>query len=435
MRIAVVGSGISGLGCAWALSKAHSVVLLEKSQSLGGHARTIDITDGSGSVPVDTGFIVFNKKNYPNLTALFEHLNVPVARSSMSFGVTLNQGKFEYGTSGLKGFLGQPSNFFKPSFWRMFGDIRKFNRDAIDYCGKNENMTLGELLDGLNLSVHFRNAYLLPMTASIWSTPVSKMLDYPARSILTFLENHGLLTLFDQPQWFTVEGGSREYLKRLVKDFQGEHRTGVDIKSVNRQETGISVEFSDGVKEHFDRLVFACRPHQTLEMLSDASGVERGILSSFGSTTNRVMTHSDQSFMPTRRACWSSWTYMGNVAFQQDSGSPLSRDEVVSLTYWMNNLQPLKSTAPILVTMNPAKEADTELIQDTWETDHPVFDQPAIQAQKGLKEIQGVGNIYYCGAWTGYGFHEDGLRSGLEVAEQMDVELPWPLVNVDLGAV
>lgn len=431
MKVAVIGSGISGLGCAWLLSKTHSVVVLERSHRLGGHARTIDAELGEETVAVDTGFIVFNKKNYPNLTALFEHLNVPIAPSKMSFGVTFDTGKFEYGTGGLNSFLGQPKNLFRPKFWRMFADILRFNREALNHCEQSGDATLGELLDDMNLSHQFREAYLLPMTASIWSTPASKMLLYPARSILSFLENHGLLTLFKQPQWFTVKGGSREYLDRLLQDFRGEQRTGVHIQAVKRGESEIIVEFADGTIEHFDKVVFACRPQQTLEMLIDASETEREILGGFASKANRVLTHEDQNYMPKRRACWSSWTYTAKAAL--DDKRP-AHDEI-SLTYWMNNLQPLGSKKPLFVTMNPADEPDKALVKDDWQTDHPMFDHAAIRAQKLLQTIQGVGNIFHCGAWTGHGFHEDGLRSGLAVAEHMHAQVPWRSGQSANGAV
>lgn len=413
MRVAVIGAGIAGMSCAWALSKQHDVVLFEKQSQIGGHSRTIDVSVDNRSIPVDTGFIVFNRPNYPNLLALFEHFKVPFVKSSMSFGVSLNAGAFEYGSGGVKGFLGQLSNCFRPRFWKMFRDILRFNRSAKDVA--DERMTLGELLDEMNMCGDFRTRYLLPMAASIWSTPREKMLDYPAKTFLNFFENHGLLTLFDQPQWYTVNGGSREYVKRLMSDFEGEVRLSAEIKAVVRNENSVSIQFADNRKEEFDSIVFACHADQTKALIEDLAPLEKEILEHFKFQTNRVFTHQDTAFMPTRKQCWSSWVYL-------ESGGA---GEGVSLSYWMNNLQPLAVPDPVVVTLNPDKQPAQDAVFDSWQTEHPLFDRAAVDAQTKLDALQGKNGTYYCGAWTGYGFHEDGLRSGLDVAEKLGARIPW----------
>lgn len=413
------------MSCAWVLAKTHEVVLIEKESRLGGHSRTIDLSISGETIPVDTGFIVFNRPNYPNLVALFEYLNVPYVKSAMSFGVSLGRGAFEYGTDGIRGFLGQFSNLFKPRFWRMFFDILKFNRSAKSSLGDTttgDTTTLGELLDKMKLGADFRNRYLLPMAASIWSTPRDDMLNYPAETFLRFFDNHGLLTLFDQPQWYTVKGGSKEYIARLMADYGGEIRLAANIKQVSRIGEGVSIEFSDGSIEEFDRIVFACHADQACELLSDIDDTEQEILKNFTFQSNQVVTHKDTDFMPTRRRCWSSWVYLEG---QETSMIDAEDSADVSLTYWMNNLQPLETEEPVLVTLNPGADRDPADKADEWTTEHPLFDQSAIDAQKSLERIQGHRNTYYCGAWMGYGFHEDGLRSGLDVAEKLGAKIPW----------
>ena len=413
MKIAVIGGGIAGMSNAWALSKIHDVVLFEKASRIGGHSRTIDIAIDDKNVPVDTGFIVFNRPNYPNLLALFEHFNVPVVKSAMSFGVSLNGGAFEYGTEGVQGFLGQRSNLFKPRFWRMFLDIIKFNRSAKRIS--RDAMTLRELLDEMGLGQDFRTRYLLPMAASIWSTPKDKMLEYPAQTFLNFFDNHGLLTLFDQPQWYTVEGGSREYVRKIVDDFDGDIRLSTQITQVIRSSDGVSISFENAETEVFDRVVFACHADQTRALIGDIDEKERAVIGRFGFQENRVLTHTDTAFMPNRKKCWSSWVYLESGRSTQG----------VSLSYWMNNLQPLGTDQPVIVTLNPETDPKQDELVDTWKTDHPLFDHNAIRAQTELGGLQGYRHTYYCGAWTGYGFHEDGLRSGLDVAEQIGAKIPW----------
>ena len=417
LKIAVIGAGIAGMGCAWALSKVHDVVLLEKDARIGGHSRTLDVPVSGKTVPVDTGFIVFNRPNYPNLFGLFDHLNVPYVKSAMSFGVSLGGGTFEYGTGGISSFLGQVSNLFKPRFWRMFFDIVRFNRSAKDEL--DGSLTLGELLDKLRLGKDFRNRYLLPMAASIWSTPQGRMLDFPAEPFLRFFDNHGLLTLFSQPQWYTVEGGSKEYVQRLVEDYSGGIRLSSNIEKVTRAQEGVVIQFSGGETQEYDGVVFACHADQSRTLLSDIDAQEYEVLKDLNFQTNRVITHKDARSMPKRRRCWSSWIYLDETNTAENAEG----NRKLSLTYWMNNLQPLKTDESVFVTLNP-DELPSDFV-DEWTTEHPRFDQAAIDAQKSLAQIQGHRNTYYCGAWTRFGFHEDGLRSGLDVAEKLGATVPW----------
>ena len=404
------------MSCAWALAKVHDVVLFEKESYLGGHSRTLDLTISGKSVPVDTGFIVFNRPNYPNLLALFEYLKVPYVKSAMSFGVSFGKGDFEYGTGGIRSFLGQFSNLIKPRFWRMFFDIVRFNRFAKQRL--QPSMTLGQLLDEMRLGEDFRDSYLLPMAASIWSTPRELMLNYPAETFLRFFDNHGLLTLFDQPQWYTVQGGSREYVSRLMNDFPGKVCLSANIKQIRRSDQGVEIQFSEADDEEFDRIIFACHADQARKLMTDIDNKEEEVLKCLRFQANKVVTHCDTRFMPKRRQCWSSWVYL-------DPASTSNNQLGVSLSYWMNNLQPLEVETPVFVTLNPDIEDKPLEIMDEWETEHPLFDQPTIDAQQELVELQGYRNTYYCGAWTGYGFHEDGLKSGLNVAESLGAQIPW----------
>jgi len=298
----------------------------------------------------------------------------------------------------------------------MLLDIKKFNKDAQRLA--REEQTMRELVNEMGLSNSFRDRYLIPMGASIWSTPSDQILDYPAKSFLRFFDNHGLLDISGGPQWYTVEGGSREYVNRLLAEFKGEIRTGITINSVQRDDHKVHLTYSDGTKEVFDQVVFACHADQTKALINDASDQESTFLSHFTYRKNTLVTHTDTSFMPTRRQCWSSWVYLNS---DKKSG--------VSLTYWMNNLQPLPTEKPILVTMNPAEPVAENSVEDEWVTEHPIFDTNAVNAQHQLSDVQGQNMTYFCGAWTGYGFHEDGLRSGLDVAEHLGAKIPWREAN------
>lgn len=416
-KIAIIGTGISGLGVASLLHPHHDVTVYEKNPYVGGHSRTVQVKTPAGQVAVDTGFIVFNKRNYPLLTRLFSFLDVPVVESDMSFGVSIAQGWLEYGTRTPGGFLAQKINLIRPAFWRMVFDILKFNARAREYLHKDPSFTLGACLDQLGMGRWFRDYYLLAMGGAIWSTPVEGMLDFPACTFIRFFENHGLLTVADHPQWYTVRGGSREYVRRLIDPFQDRILLGRGVVSVRRTETGAHVKDESGEVCEFDDVVFACHADQAVKMIVDASADEKSVLSAFKYQPNRAVLHSDTSFMPNRKAAWASWVYL--------SGDKADGNACVSLSYWMNNLQPLNASVPMIATLNPGREPDPSLIHDDYLFEHPVFDESAIRGQSAIDSIQGKNRFWFCGAYQRYGFHEDGLSSAVKVAERMGIIPPW----------
>ncbi len=420
MKIAVVGSGISGMGAAYMLSAEHDVTLYESEARVGGHSRTVVVDapqQGHRQVPVDTGFIVFNQRNYPLLTALFQHLNVPTVESNMSFGLTLDGGRFEYGTRTPASVFAQPANLVRPRYWQMLRDITRFNRGALDYLDADLKVTLRDLIHEVGLGDWFERYYLLPMGASIWSTPLDKMLDYPAQTFTRFFKNHGLLTVADHPQWYTVQGGSTVYVEQLTRPFQEKIRLNCAVQQVMRSDHGVTLLDQKGHVDQFDQVVLACHADQALSMLSDPTSSERRILGAFSYQKNDMVLHSDTAFMPKRRRAWSSWVYRGS---DHAKGDPS-----VSLTYWMNNLQPLPTEAPLLVTLNPSSEPDPSCVYDRKCFTHPVFDRCAIEAQAQIDQLQGVHRIWYCGAYQRYGFHEDGLWSAVRVVRKMGLSPAW----------
>lgn len=416
-HIAIIGSGISGLGAAYMLAPHHAITVYEKNEYVGGHSRTVDVSTPEGIVPVDTGFIVFNYRNYPLLTSLFSHLNVPVEKSSMSFGVSIQQGWLEYGTEKLRHLFAQKSNLFRPSFWRMVNDILRFNAKAHRYLESDVSLTLGECLDELGMGEWFREYYLLAMGGAIWSMPVSEMLAFPARTFLRFFDNHGLLTVNQQPQWYTVKGGSREYIQRLTASFSNRIFTQRGVTRVCRRENGAYVLDSNGNETHYDAVIFACHADQALALMENPTQDEQAILSALRYQPNRMVLHSDTRLMPTRKRAWSSWVYLSESA--KDSRSQMS------LSYWMNNLQPLPTEMPVLVTLNPAREPEPSLVHDSYCFEHPVFDAAAIRAQSRIETIQGRDYFWFCGAYQRYGFHEDGLLSAVQLAEKMGIRPSW----------
>lgn len=417
MKIAIIGSGISGLATAYLLEPYHDVTVYEKNEYIGGHSRTAYAKTPEGDIPVDTGFIVFNHKNYPHLTALFKQLGVPTAKSDMSFGVSIDNGWLEYGTRKLSDLFAQKKNLLRPAYYKMLSDILRFNKEAYRYLEQETSLTLGELLDEMKMGTWFRDYYLLAMGGAIWSTPVSKMLEFPALTFLRFFDNHGLLTVNDQPQWHTVIGGSKEYVKRLSAPFKERIKLNCGVKSIKRLKKDIQIIDTEGNKSSYDQVVLACHSDQALAMLDKPSKAQKEILGSIRYQPNEMILHRDISFMQKRRNAWSSWVYLSE---QQQDQQPQ-----VALSYWMNNLQPLKTNMPVIVTLNPTRQPKAELIDDHYSFEHPVFDEAAIAAQKRIDEIQGVDGIWYCGAWQRYGFHEDGLLSAVNVAKAMGVAIPW----------
>lgn len=417
MKIAIIGGGISGLGAAFLLHDKHEITVYEKNDYIGGHSRTVEVLSEDGKVPVDTGFIVFNQRNYPLLTKLFAHLNVEVAKSSMSFGASIDNGWLEYGTENLASIFAQKRNLLRPEFFGVLRDLLKFNKNATKYLEKNSTATLAECLDELGLGDWYRKYFLLPMGACIWSMPLSDMLNFPARSFIRFFDNHGLLTVNDQPQWYSVLGGSREYVARLTQNFKNNIRLNCAVKAVIRTEEKILIKDASGAEEKFDQVIFASHADQALRLLENPTADEKKILGSFRYQKNRMLLHSDVSFMPRNKKAWSSWVYLSEKRDDKSS--------VVSLSYWMNNLQKIATKMPIIVTLNPGREPDKNLLHDEYIFEHPIFDEAAVLAQQEITKIQGRDRIWFCGAYQRYGFHEDGLSSAFQMVEQMGIKPEW----------
>ena len=414
-RVAIIGSGVAGLGAAWLLGRGHEVTLFEQAAYFGGHSNTVEVPGREHNVPVDTGFIVYNERNYPNLTQLFSVLRVPTATSDMSFAVSLHDGALEYAGTNLAGLYAQPGNLLSVRFWKMLVDLRRFYRDAkaLRRESARDGLSLGQLLARHRYSNAFIDDHLLPMAGAIWSATAAEMAEYPAVAFLDFCLNHGLVQLRDRPQWRTVLGGSREYVRRLVADMPGTARLASPVSAVERADIGVHVHLGGGC-ETFDHVVIAAHADQALALLVAPSSRERAVLGAFRYSSNRAVLHEDASFMPKRRAAWASWNHLGEVGRQP------------SVTYWMNNLQPLTTRRNLFVTLNPAHEPRAELVHREFEYQHPLFDAVALDAQRALPGLQGEGGVWYCGSYFGYGFHEDALESGLWVAEALGgVARPW----------
>ncbi|MEI5664310.1 FAD-dependent oxidoreductase [Bosea sp. CCNWLW174] len=422
-RIAVIGAGISGLSAAWLLGQAHDVVLIEAAPRLGGHANTVLVPGDDGSeIPVDTGFIVYNEKTYPNFVALLDHLGVATQPTEMSFAVSLDGGRLEYSGAGLTGLFAQRRNLASPRFWAMLQGLVRFYRDATRdaRAGSAGAATLGEYLAAGGYGSAFRDDHLLPMAAAIWSAPCSEILSYPVQAFLSFHHNHGLLQLTDRPLWRTVTGGSARYVARLREQFGGSVRLGATVRQVRRSPNEVVVA-GDGWSERFDQVVFAGHADQTLAMLADPDPLEASALGAFRYSRNRAVLHGDEALMPRRRRAWASWNHIGERA---------RPDAACAVTYWMNLLQNLPGRRPFFVTLNPPDtlRAETILREEFYE--HPLFDQAALAAQQHFWALQGARRSWFCGAYFGSGFHEDGLQSGLAVAEALgNVRRPWTVAD------
>ena len=412
MKIAIIGSGISGLGAAHALRDDARITLYESGLRLGGHTNTVDVTLDGVTAGVDTGFLVFNERTYPNLIRLFGELSIPVAKSDMSFGVSVARGggrRLEWAGTDLNAVFAQRRNLLSPVFLGMLRDILRFNREATRIAqepGRRDGLSLGQFLDRGGYGDALRRWYLLPMAAAIWSCPMATMLAYPLATFARFCHNHGLLQVENRPQWFTVRGGARQYVRRIASRIP-DVRLGDGVVSVRRDSvTGQVVVKSRHGSERYDHVVLACHSDQSLAVLSDADAAERAILEAVKYQPNRAVLHTDTALMPKLRSVWSSWNYMS------DGG----QEPNVSVTYLLNKLQPLPFDTPVLLTLNPIAEPAADKVIAEFDYAHPIFDGAAIAAQRRLADVQGRRQVWFAGAWTGYGFHEDGLKSGLAVA-------------------
>lgn len=417
-RVAVVGSGISGLATAWLLSRTHAVTLLEAGGYFGGHTNTVDVTVDGHTFGVDTGFLVFNRKTYPNLCAMFALLGVPAVESEMSFAVSLDSPDLEWAGTDLGTVFAQRSNLLRPAMWRMIFDILRFNREAtrMAVSGIAPELPLGAWLAANHYGAAFKDWYLLPMAAAIWSCPTATMLEYPVATFARFCHNHGLLQVTDRPRWMTVRGGAREYVRRII-DVLPDARLNCPVERVMRDDAGVWVQTSGGT-EHFDDVVLACHSDQALAILGDdATPAERMVLSSVRYQANRAVLHTDLSLLPRREKVWAAWNYL--------AGSTAEGARPVSVSYLLNRLQPLPTETPVVVSLNPFREPAPEKLIRSFDYAHPVFDQAAIDAQARLASVQGKRSTWFAGAWTGYGFHEDGLKSALGVVERLGGTVPW----------
>jgi hypothetical protein len=411
-RIAVIGAGISGMGAAHMLARENAVTLFESGARLGGHARTV-MAGKRGDQPVDTGFIVFNYANYPHLAALFAELNVPVVKSNMSFGASFDGGRLEYALTSLNAMFAQRSNLVNPKFIGMLRDIVKFNKHAL-VLAEDKSLSLGDFLAKLGTGAYFRDHYLLPFSGAIWSTPVEKIMDFPAHALIRFFENHALLGYSGQHQWYTVQGGSISYVDRIAAAMKG---NGVDIRlnaaiqGVRRDAQGVEVKAHGGAWERFDEVVMATHSDDSLAMLTDATAEERAALGAIAYQPNDIILHADESIMPKRRATWASWVYTEDKHAKSDR---------IDLTYWMNSLQPIPQDDPHFVTLNTKRTIRQELIYDQVTLRHPVYDLAALDAQVQLRAMNGQNRTWFCGAWMRHGFHEDGLSSAVDVVKALD---------------
>lgn len=409
MKIAIIGTGISGLVAARNLAGAHDLHVFEADDRIGGHTNTIDVDTPRGSIPVDTGFIVFNRRTYPNFCALLEEIGVPSRETNMSFALSCAKSGLEWSGDTLNSLFAQRRNALRPAFLGMLADVVRFNRSAPRLLRNDADPTLGEYLASSRYSDEFVERFLLPLGAAIWSAPAAAMRDFPARSFIRFFDNHGLLDLVGRPKWRTIVGGSRTYLEPLARDFAGRIHTSRPVRRVTRDVTGAILAFDDG-PARFDAVVFATHSDQALKLLGDARPAEREILGALPYQRNHAVLHTDEHALPRLRRAWASWNYF----VPEDDARP------VSVTYWMNRLQGLDASREYCVTLNPSFEIRPERVLARIEYDHPLFTRAGVAAQARRSEISGVDHTHYCGAYWRHGFHEDGVVSGLAVAREFD---------------
>lgn len=417
-HIAVIGAGVSGLSAAWLLGQRHHVTLFEASDYLGGHTHTVDVELEGKTHPVDTGFLVFNDKTYPNLIAFFALLGVDSVATEMSFAVSLENPDLEWAGSNLATIFGQKRNLANRRFWAMLADILRFNRASVAGLANpaDSDQTLRAFLAEGRYSSAFTDWYLLPMAAAIWSCPTDQMLDMPVATFVRFCQNHGLLQVFNRPLWRTVKGGGREYVRKIAAQLD-DIRLACPVHAVIRETDGLRVVHAAG-SERFDQVVMACHSDQALALLgATASRGQREVLSAIRYQPNRAVLHTDRALLPRNPALWSAWNYFAG------GGQP--GQQPVSVSYLINRLQPLPFETPVAVTLNPAREPDPAQVIAEFDYAHPILDGPAIAAQRRLAGVQGENGVWLCGAWGSYGFHEDGLRSALRVANGLGIRAPW----------
>jgi len=415
-RVAIIGTGIAGLSASYLLRQRHQITVYEKERRIGGHSRTVTVKHGDRIIPVDTGFIVYNERNYPNLTALFARLGVRTKASNMTFALSVRDGWLEWGAKDLNAVFGQRRNMLRPRFFQLFRDVMRFNAEVVEAVKREPAITLGAFVERLGFGTWFKRYYLLPMAGAIWSCPPRQMLKFPAQVFVDFFDNHGLLAMDGQPQWRTVDGGSEHYVEKLVAPFRDRVRVGCGVARVERLARGVRVTDATGAVEDYDHVVFACHADEALSLLPDAGDAERSALSAIKYSRNVVVLHKDPRFMPKRRRCWASWNYHSDGQGEEPA---------ISLTYWMNLLQSIDEAYPVFVTLNPATPIPSENVFDAHVFHHPIFDTAAVAAQVRLKRMQGQRGTWFCGAHLRHGFHEDGLMSAMDVAERLGAPAPW----------